>query len=640
MHSLLKRQLKKLYKDLKNIPDYLDKVIKIVNQSYHDFDKDRIMLERSLDLTSHELLDINEKLQSEIHQLEILKKELKNSEERYKAMFENNRAIKLLIDPINGHIVDANKAACDFYGYTKKNLLKMKIYQINIEDKNTLKRILNNISENPDTYYLFQHKLASGKIRDVEEYNGPITIKEKTFIYSIVHDITNRLKAEKKILHQALHDSLTGLPNRTSFYDHLNRTISRTKRSKFYLFAILFIDLDRFKLINDNLGHSTGDKLLKKISTNLNKLIYPGDIMARIGGDEFAILLDDLNHENEAIVVAQRILAQFKKPISINNEKIYCSASIGIAYSSSNYQSSDEIISDADNAMHKAKNQGKSCYEIFDINKANISPKSFHLENDLRDAILSNQLKLHYQPIISLSNLRVEILETLIRWEHPKKKLIMPNEFIPIAEETGLIVPIGEWIIIHAIEHCKELILNKKHNITVAVNVSIRQLYDNNLLILFKRLLPNSKLPKNSIKLEITESMYAGIQKNILDYLKKFKNLGIPLSIDDFGTGYSSLSYLSKLPINSIKIDKSFIRNVHKNHEHAKITKAIIALAHSLNLKVIAEGVENAEELNFLKKLNCDYIQGYYIGKPIPFDKLLKYLETKPYLQKLQNDIK
>ncbi len=431
-------------------------------------------------------------------------------------------------------------------------------------------------------------------------------------------DITDRKYAEEKLLHDAFYDLLTGLPNRALFKDHLSLAVERAKRKTDYMFAVLFLDLDRFKDVNDTMGHSIGDELLVAVGRKLESRMRSTDTIARFGGDEFVILLEDIQEANNAVQVAQWILSELASPFYFNQRAVYISASIGIVLSTIGYLRPEEVLRDADIAMYHAKATGKGRYEIFTPSMREDLLNRTEMERDLRRAIHSNELVVHYQPIVSMKSRTIIGVEALVRWQHPIRGLIPPIEFIPLAEETDLIVMIDRWVLRQACQQLKEW-KNRQpgaHDLTVSVNISGKHVSKPDLVEYIKKVLDETGLEPRYLKLEVTESTLLEKSEVTDGFFDKLRELGVQLQIDDFGTGYSALNYLSKFPIDAIKIDRSFIRTMTEDDNNTKIVSAILMLSQRLNVDVIAEGVETEELFNRLLELGCEFGQGYYISKP------------------------
>jgi diguanylate cyclase (GGDEF)-like protein/PAS domain S-box-containing protein len=426
-------------------------------------------------------------------------------------------------------------------------------------------------------------------------------------------DINERKLAEQRLLFDALHDSLTGLANRSRFMDRLGHVIARTQRGASPSFAVLFLDLDRFKLINDSLGHLVGDQLLIAIARRLERCLRPGDTLARLGGDEFAVLLEDVSEPQAALTVAERILRLLEEPFHLGGHDVFSGASIGIALSTSaRYHSPADVLRDADTAMYHAKVEGRSRYAVFHPSMHDRARRRLQIETDLRRGIERNEFFVVYQPIVELSTQQTVGFEALLRWRHPHRGIIGPTEFINVAEETGLIVAIGQ-VVLH--EACRQLSeWRQRHparKLTMHINLSPRQIADPHLVDYTAALLDTYNLDRDSLHLEITETAIIEHGDGASRALMHLRTLGAQICIDDFGTGYSSLSYLHRFPIGTIKIDRSFISQIHHSHENAEIVRTIIALAHSLGMTVIAEGAETEEQLTHLRSMSCPYGQGW-----------------------------
>lgn len=449
-------------------------------------------------------------------------------------------------------------------------------------------------------------------------------------------DITAKKIAEAQLTHEAFHDTLTDLPNRALFQNRLLQTIQVVQARKEHLFAVLFLDLDRFKTINDSLGHLAGDQLLIAVSKRLLGMVRPSDTVARLGGDEFAILLPEIHSSQEAIHIAERIQNELPHPFNISGQEVFSTASVGIALSTSGHQRPEQFLRDADLAMYHAKASGKARYEIYDAEMHEKTVGHMRLETDLRKAIERNEFELYYQPILDLAENRITGFEGLIRWHHPSRGLLLPGEFIAMAEETGMITAIGKWALQ---EGGRQLNLwqsqfREESPLTLNLNFSSKE-FTSLLLKQITRIKQEIELAPDSLRLEITESTIMGNPEATAALLTQLKAAGVGLHIDDFGTGYSSLSYLHQFPIDALKIDRSFVSKMLADRDHLEIIKTIISLAHSLNMQVIAEGVETVEELNTLRALGCEYVQGYYISRPIGAtavrDFMLYYLNNQTH---------
>lgn len=432
-------------------------------------------------------------------------------------------------------------------------------------------------------------------------------------------DITDRKRAEERLLHDALHDGLTGLPNRVLFLDRLKHAITRSRRNQGRSFAVMFLDLDRFKVINDSLGHSAGDALLEAIARRLEQSLRPGDTAARLGGDEFAILLEDIGDSAAALAIAERIQQVIATPVNLGDREMFTTASIGITLYQPGYDSATDMIRDADTAMYHAKMRGKACAVVFNPTMHAAAMEQLQLETALRWAIERNELRLHYQPIVDLRTQKIEGFEALVRWEHPQRGLLYPSEFITIAEETGLIAQIGWWVLREACRQVRiwQQTIPGAERLWVAVNLSARQLVQPEVAQIVLGTLAEFELPTQALKLEITETALVNSNQETREQLARLRAAGVKICIDDFGTGYSSLSYLQRLPVDILKIDRSFVQAIEDAGSHSAIVGNIIALAHVLGLDAVAEGTETVAQLQRLRELQCTYGQGWLFSKPL-----------------------
>ncbi|BBC24572.1 EAL domain-containing protein [Pseudanabaena sp. ABRG5-3] len=421
------------------------------------------------------------------------------------------------------------------------------------------------------------------------------------------------------LAHDASHDALTGLPNRNLFMDRVEHAIKYSKRHPSYLFAIFFIDLDRFKMINDSLGHNVGDLFLQEIAKLLQSCLRSIDTVARIGGDEFTILIDDIQDVSEALIVADRILNRFLSPVMINGEAIYPSASIGIVINTQDYNSCVDLLRDADIAMYRAKDLGKGRYTLFDQEMYEQTLRLTQLESELHYALEHQEFELYYQPIVSLKNERLTGFEALIRWKNPKRGFISPIEFIPLAEDTGLIVAVGDWVMQEACQQLQDWLhkFPEAANLKMSINLASHQIRESDLLDKLDLILSKTGIDGNSIRLEITESTLMDQSEQTINKLSQLRARNIQLSIDDFGQGYSSLSYLHRFPINILKIDRAFVNQMTDGGENIEIVRTITVLAHTLNMSVVAEGVETQQQADILKGLGCEFGQGYLFSRPL-----------------------
>ncbi|MEH2233302.1 MAG: EAL domain-containing protein [Nostoc sp.] len=454
---------------------------------------------------------------------------------------------------------------------------------------------------------------------------------EKT-LQKLQQEIDSRQKLQSQLLDIALHDSLTGLSNRVLFIRRLENALNRAKQESSYQFAVLFLDCDRFKVVNDSLGHPVGDELLIAIAHRLQACIIPVDTLARLGGDEFGILLENITDINIAIQVAERILQQLSLAFQLSRYEVFMNASIGISWGNKDYDRPEYLLRDADTAMYRAKAQGKANYHVFNPAMHQEAIQLLELENDLRRAVERREFLVYYQPIISLVTGRISGFEALVRWQHPIRGLVSPIEFIPVAEETGLINAINTWVLQSA---CHQLSIWQHYPVTpepltMSVNLSARLFLQPNLVEQIDRIIYENKINPAYLELEITESVIMENTDAIKIILERLKQRKIKLIMDDFGTGYSSLSYLHSFPLNALKIDKSFVKRMQDNKENMGLVPAMIGIANSMGMSAIAEGVETQEQLAQLRSLNCNFAQGYLFSKPIEQRLALELLTSAP----------
>ena len=438
-------------------------------------------------------------------------------------------------------------------------------------------------------------------------------------------DITERKRAQERIEHLAYHDALTGLPNHVLLKDRLDIAMSRARHDGRSI-AVLFLDLDRFKVVNDSLGHAVGDRLLQRVGERLTSMVREGDTIARLGGDEFVVVLSDLLRIEDAVRLAEKIVAGLRLPFRIEEEELFVTTSLGISVYPSDGRTGETLIKNADTAMYRAKEEGRDNYQLFTPMLNARSMNRLMLETGLRRALENGELVLHYQPILDLSTSGLVGMEALVRWRHPERGLVAPSEFIPLAEETGLIVPLGAWVLRSACAQAKRWEEEGLRPPRVSVNFSTRQLQIPTLSGEVGRVLRETALDADRLEIEITESVAMSHSEDVLTVLYALKHLGVHISMDDFGTGYSSLGMLKRLPIDTLKLDRSFLRDIETSVDDAAISRAVIVLAHGMKLKVTAEGVENPRQAAFLRRHRCDQAQGYLFSPPVPAEQFRQIL--------------
>jgi len=435
-------------------------------------------------------------------------------------------------------------------------------------------------------------------------------------------------RANAQLQHLALHDPLTGLANRALLENNLKHTIERAAVSG-DKFALLLIDLDRFKSINDSLGHHAGDELLKEVANRLSGLTRHCDTLARLGGDEFVLLVDGIAGARDAEQIAGRMLVNIGQPFRLSSMDVHISPCIGISLYPRDGADIETLLIRADAAMYHAKDAGRNTFRFFSAEMSAFAHERLELESGLRRALAAKEFELHFQPKVEVATNQTKSVEALIRWRHPQRGLMRPDAFIPLAEETGIIVEIGEWVLREACRHARQWQLAGMMPLRIAVNLSARQFRQKQLMEIVQSALSDADLAPQFLELELTESAVMYDPEESARILEQLSRIGVQISIDDFGTGYSSLSHLKRFPLDKLKIDRSFIRDVTRSTEDASIVRAVISLAHSLKLKVIAEGVESGDQLEFLRELGCDQYQGYYFSPPLSAEELSAWMETR-----------
>lgn len=574
---------------------------------------------------------------------EILEKQsaaLRESEERFRSAFDYAPIGIALVSP-SGSWLKVNRAMCDILGYTEEEFLRSNFQTMLHNDD--LGDTLIKISE-----------LLIGKIQNCQSEqryknkNGEIVwaswsvskasdvaSSDSRLIFQI-QDITDKKSAEEELQYKATHDALTGLPNRAMFLSKLERAIEKTQMLDNYRISVLFIDLDRFKVINDSLGHLIGDQLLIEIAARLRDCLRPTDTVARLGGDEFTILVEGIHEPNEVIGIARRIQEKFASSFNLSGNEVYSSASIGILHKSEKQLTPEDMMRDADTAMYQAKRGGKARHEIFNPDMHDEVKEILELENDLRRAVEKDEFSVFYQPIYSIKTRKIQGFEALARWKHEKHGYIPPDKFIPLAEEIGLIDTLGLQILRKACTQGGRLKneFPADSHFTISVNLSCKQFEQFNLVENIKKVLRETNFNPRHLKLEITESVFIEHREKSIEMLHQLREIGVEINIDDFGTGYSNLSYLMQLPISTLKIDRSFINPLDEKGHGLEIVQTILTLACSLGIKVIAEGVENESQLEQLRNLNCEGAQGFLFAKPMSFEDARKFLIAENDLTK------
>ena len=561
---------------------------------------------------------------------------LKKSEEQFRLTFEM-APIGMAITTLDGKFKRVNQALCDSLGYTSQELLQFSFTDISYpEDIELHLSLEKKLAEGKEEDFQIEKRYLAKDNRVVDTLLKVVIVRDSNgkplHFNNQILDITERKQMERQLLHDALHDGLTQLPNRALFMDRLEQQLKRTQTQEQYEFAVLFLDLDRFKVVNDSVGHLIGDKLLIEIARRLEECINPTDTVARLGGDEFTILLENIQSIEEATLVAERIYHALALPFHLDGYELFTSASIGIALSSDGYEKPEDILRDADLTMYSAKEQGKARYEVFDPSMHKLAINRLQLETDFRRGLERQEFRVYYQPITSLVTGNLSGFEALARWQHPTRGLVSPTEFIPIAEETGLIVSFGNWLLKEACQQLRnwQVKYNLHPPLKISVNLSGKQLKEPSLVDQIDAILQETGLEGQFLKLEITESILMGNLETATKILLALREKKIQLSIDDFGTGYSSLSYLHRFPVNTLKIDRSFIEQMQSNQGNSAIVKTIVTLAHLLNMDVIAEGIETTSQLAQLKLLKCEHGQGYYFSKPLTKEEAEELIASSP----------
>lgn len=554
---------------------------------------------------------------------------LKESEQRYRLLAElSPEAIILQIDD---GIVYANPAAASLFGARSvETLLGRAVADfVHPDRRENFRAREQHLRENQQSDLKAEEFVRlDGQVRDVEVVMASVTYGGQPATQILTRDITERRRAEEQLLHDAFHDSLTKLPNRALFLDHLKLAVNHCRRRKGYLFAVLFIDLDRFKVINDSLGHMVGDEFLITVARRLETCLRDGDTIARLGGDEFTILLDGIKDYGDAQRVAERVQEVLGEPFHLEGRELFITASVGIKYSGEGDEQPEDILRDADTAMYCAKTLGKAQYQVFDAKMHTRALTLLQIESDLRRAIEREEFHVNYQPIVSLESGRISGFEALVRWHHPERGVILPSEFVSVAEETGLIMQIDRSVLRQACLQMRKWqdALPGTKRMKISVNLSCKQFMQPLLVEQVMEILLETGLDPCSLKLEITESVMMEGRDYTMRVLERLSEAGIELSLDDFGTGYSSLSYIHRFPVSTLKIDQSFIKRIGGD-QNGEIVRAVVTLARNLGMEVVAEGIETELQLDQLRALNCEQGQGFYFSIPVDVELATALIE-------------
>ncbi len=591
-------------------------------------------LEQQVKTRTAELAQANRILSQEIEERKRIEKDLRDSEMRYRLVADNISDLVGLHD-LKGHFIYVSPSCLGLLGHTADKLTGQNFYDFIHPDDRERVRLQIQALRPPQTLaqLIYRAVRSSGDELWLETLARPILNERGRVVQvqTVSRDVTERVRVEAQLRHQALYDDLTQLPNRTLFMERVDYALHQghTPRS----FAVLFIDIDRFKLINDSLGHGAGDHLLKTVVQILGQYLRPCDTLARWGGDEFGLLLPDLNDITSAIEVATAIQTGLAHPIHLENQPVVISASIGIVWSAGYYQSGTEILRDADTAMYRAKSRGRACYEVFDPEMHQEMLHRLTLEHDLRRAIETDQLQVYYQPQVDLATGQWLGVEALARWPHPERGMISPQVFIPIAEEAGLIQAVGEWVLwatCHQLQQWHRQFPDQP--LYASVNVASQQLQRSDFLNTIDQVLAGTALDPAFLHLEITERALIEDTAHTAEVLAGLRQLGIQVNLDDFGTGYSSLSYLHRFPVDVLKIDQSFVGQIQPDHPQSEalgIIRAILNLAQGMGMQVVAEGVETDYQRQQLAQMGCPMGQGYYFARPLPAETITQRLSAQ-----------
>ena len=544
--------------------------------------------------------------------------ELREAQERFRSAFEH-APIGMALAGIDGELFRVNRALARMLGRAEDELLGVSLFDLtHPEDQATIRSHVDRLVTGEIPRYQVEQRYLHTDGREVWTAISASLVRDSVgtpmYVVHQIEDVTARRRDGERLAHQAIHDPLTGLPNRLLFVERLRRALADDTHGHT---AVLFLDLDHFKVINDSLGHSAGDRLLVTIADRLRNAVRPNDTVARFGGDEFTVLCRGVPDERVAAEIAERIAAAVARPVQLSEGEVFVTISVGIALSGTDMETPETLLRNADAAMYGAKEHGRARFEIYAANTRDHAVTQLRTGNELRRALEHGELCVYYQPILSLDTSRISGFEALARWQHPERGLVGPDQFIPLAEETGLIVPIGSWVLEQACRQAAEWHASGAP-VSISVNLSIRQLAELSLPDTVAGVLERTGVDPNRVWLEITESTLMRDAESAVSMLYRLRDLGVHLAVDDFGTGYSSMTYLKRFPVDSLKVDRSFVDGLGRETEATAICTAVVSLAHALGMGAVAEGVETPQQLEALRALGCEFAQGYLFGKPAP----------------------
>ncbi|HLG72659.1 MAG TPA: EAL domain-containing protein [Chloroflexota bacterium] len=629
-HRLLRRQLKRCFGDAAATPAEMGDLLQAVDASCGQEGTDRSMLERSLEIVSQELVNRNRALQAQLTEREAAEQRLEHSLSLLRATLEST-ADGILVVGNDMSVETYNRVFLDMWGISEVEMrqwdgrARLAHFAAQVKDWESFLDGIERLLASSDEDFC-QIELKDGRV--LERHSKPRFLGGQCVgrVWSF-KDVTERRMAERRLAHLANHDQLTQLPNRNLLLDRLEQAMQRAQRSG-RLLAVLFVDLDRFKDVNDTLGHAAGDLILQQMARRLELQCRRSDMIARLGGDEYTIVLEDLQNADFACSVAQQLLDSCDEPFLIDGREVVCPISIGLAIYPADGATSDDLLKHADTAMYAAKEAGRGVYQRFSAEMDEQAMRRLLLVNNLRRALDRREFRLHYQPQMDLATGRVAGMEALLRWDHPELGLVNPSHFMAMLEETGIILPVGEWLLREACAFDAALVEHGLAPLRMSVNMSTKQFRQKQLFEQVVGILDDTGLPPELLEIEITESVLAEAHLD-LSQLDRLRSRGIRFAIDDFGTGYSSLAYLKRFPLDCLKVDRSFVADVLVDADSAAITEAVIALGHSLKLRVIAEGVETPGQMEYLQRRGCDEVQGFVYAQPMSGPDLIQWLKQQ-----------